>query len=170
MQRKKKFQFKVKNSGKDVWFITSIDDDCSWRLRARKLDNFEMSEVKRFVSVHTCALPLRQKDNQQVAPWVIGACSRRKYMSHNHNYLPMSIIEDISNDYSIKMSYHKAWRCKEKVLIYVRGSVKMSYQKLSSYLHMLQKKNLGTVTHFETNEILQFKHFFMALGVSIRGF
>ena len=81
-------------------------------------------------------------------------------MSHNHNYLPKSIIEDILNNYGIEMSYHKAWRCKEKALMYVRGSVEISYQKLPSYLYMLEKKNIGTVIHLETNEIGQFKYFF----------
>ena len=55
----KNFEFKVKKSGKDVWFITCIEDNYSWRLRARKLDNFEMFEVQRFVSEHTCILALR---------------------------------------------------------------------------------------------------------------
>ena len=91
-------------------------------------------------------------------------------MSHNHNYLPKSIIEDISHDYSIKMSYHKAWRCRENALMYVRGSVEMSYQKLSSYFYMSDKKNLGTITHFETSEVGQFKYCFMDLKVSIRVF
>ena len=36
---KKNFEFKVKKSGSDVWFITCIEDNYSWRLRARKLDN-----------------------------------------------------------------------------------------------------------------------------------
>ena len=78
----------MKKSGKYVWFITCTDDNCSWRLRARKLDNFEMFEVRRFVSEHTYTLALRQKDNRQAALWVIGACIKRKYMSHNYNYLP----------------------------------------------------------------------------------
>ena len=68
------------------------------------------------------------------------------------------------------MSYHKAWRCRGKALTYVKGSVEMSYQRLPSYLYMLDKKNPSTITHFETNKIGQFKYFFMALGVSIRGF
>ena len=93
------------------------------------------------MSKHTCILALRQKDNRQVAPWVISAFIKRKYMSHSHNYLPKSITEDISHDYSIEMSYYKAWRYKEKALTYV-----------------------------ETNEVRQFKYFIMNLGVSIRGF
>ena len=85
-------------------------------------------------------------------------------MSHNHNYFPKSIIEDIFHDYGIEMSYHKAWRYKEKALMYVRRSVEMSYHKLPYYLYMLEKKNLGIVTHFETNKVGQFKYCFMALG------
>ena len=91
-------------------------------------------------------------------------------MSYNHNYLPKLIIEYISHDYGIEMSYHKAWRCRENVLTCVRGFAEMSYQKLLSYLYMLDKKNLGTVTHFETNKIGQFKYFFMALGYLFVGF
>ena len=56
---KKKFAFKVKKSGSDVWFITCIEDNCSWRLRARKLDNSDMFEVQVFVYEHTCTLALR---------------------------------------------------------------------------------------------------------------
>ena len=61
-------------------------------------------------------------------------------MSYNHNYLPKSIIEDISNDYGIEINYHKAWRCREKALMYVRGSIEKSYQKLSSYLYIGEEK------------------------------
>ena len=85
-----------------MWFITCIEDNCSWRLRPRKLDNSEMFEVRRFVSKHTCTLALSQQDNRQTAPWVIKASIRRKYMSHNYNYLPKSIIEDISHEYDIE--------------------------------------------------------------------
>ena len=46
----------------------------------------------------------------------------------------------------------------------------MSYQKLPSYLYMLEKKTPRIVMHLETNEKGQFKYFFMALGLSIRGF
>ena len=57
----------------------------------------------------------------------------------------------------------------EKALTYVRGSVEISYQKLSSYFHMSEKKSLGIITHLETDENGRFKYCFMALGVSLRG-
>ena len=73
-----------------------------------------MFNVRGFVSEHTRILGLRQKDNRKATLWVITACIKRKYASHNHNYLPKSIIEDILNDYGIDMTYHKAWRCRKK--------------------------------------------------------
>ena len=61
----------MKKSRSDVWFITYIENNCSWRLQAK--DNSKMFEVQTFVSKHTCTLALRKKDNLKVAPWVIGA-------------------------------------------------------------------------------------------------
>ena len=112
-----------------------------------------MFEAQRFVSKHTCILALRQKNNRQASPWVIGESIKRKYISHNHNYLLKSIIEDISNNYGIEVNYHNAWRCRKKALMYVRGSIEMLYQKLPSYLYVLEEKNPGRAMHLETNEI-----------------
>ena len=95
---KNNFEFKVKNSGKDIWCVTCIDENCSWRLRVRKLNKSEMFEIWKYIFEHTCTLALRQKDNRQAVPWVIRACIKRKYINHIHNFLPRSIIEDISND------------------------------------------------------------------------
>ncbi|XP_062096004.1 uncharacterized protein LOC133801742 [Humulus lupulus] len=80
-----------------------------------------------------------------------------------------NIREDIKNDYGIEFSYGKAWRCREKALSYVRGTLEASYQKLPSYLFMLQQKNLGTLTDFVTEED-RFKYCCFSLGVSRRGF
>lgn len=167
---KNNFEFKVKKSGTKEWYISCIDDKCSWRLRARKLEKSEMFEIRRFVDAHSCSLEIRHKDNRQAAPWVIGHCIKRKYTSHEPNYLPRSIISDFVRDYGINMSYEKAWRCREKALSYIRGTPAASYQKLPSYLYMLREKNPGSITDLVLDEGGRFKYFFMALGASIRGF
>ncbi|XP_062104221.1 uncharacterized protein LOC133815389 [Humulus lupulus] len=43
-----------------------------------------------------------------------------------------NIREDTKNDYGIELSYGKAWRCREKAISYVRGTLEASYQKLPS--------------------------------------
>ena len=50
---KQNFEFKVKKSGLDVWFITCIENNCTWKLLARRRENFEMFKVRVFVSKHT---------------------------------------------------------------------------------------------------------------------
>ena len=65
---KNTFEFKVKMSEKDIWCVTFIDDNCSLRLKAKKLNKFEMFEIQKYVFDHTCTLVLRQKNNRQVAP------------------------------------------------------------------------------------------------------
>ncbi|XP_062075711.1 uncharacterized protein LOC133779824 [Humulus lupulus] len=54
-----------------------------------------------------------------------------------------NIREDIKNDYGIDLTYGKAWRCREKDLTYVRGTLEASYQKLLSYMFTLKQKNPG---------------------------
>ncbi|XP_062100028.1 uncharacterized protein LOC133805900 [Humulus lupulus] len=56
-----------------------------------------------------------------------------------------NIREDIKNDYGIELSYGKSWRCREKALSYVRGTLEASYKKLPSYMFMLQQNILGLV-------------------------
>ena len=123
-----------------------------------------MFEIRRFVEEHTCSLELRHKDNRQAAPWVIGHCIKSKYSGQEPNYLPRSIMSDMVKEYGINMTYQKAWRCREKALTYVRGTLEASYQKLPSYLYMLRLRNPGTITDFVVDDIGCFKYFFMALG------
>ena len=112
------------------------------------MEQSDIFEVRRDVPEYTYSLAITHKDNRQAAPWVIGHCIKRKYTNPaNPNYAPRSIIDDFSKDFGINMTYEKAWRCREKALLYVRGTVDGSYQKLPSYLYMLEKTNPGTVTH-----------------------
>ena len=95
----------MKKSGTCIWCISCIDDNCGWRMRARKLQNSTMFEIRRFVEEHTCSLELRHKDNRQAAPWVIGHCIKSKYSGQEPNYLPRSIMSDMVKEYGINMTY-----------------------------------------------------------------
>ncbi|XP_022846198.1 uncharacterized protein LOC111368922 [Olea europaea var. sylvestris] len=45
-----------------------------------------------------------------------------------------------------------------------------SFQKLSSYCHVLRESNPGTVTYIEVDSRTRFHYFFLAFGASIRGY
>ncbi|XP_062100085.1 uncharacterized protein LOC133805956 [Humulus lupulus] len=129
-----------------------------------------MLEVRKFFGEHTCSLDVRHKDHHQASPWLIGHVIRRKFEGDNVNYKPRSIVKDMSLSYGVHMSYAKAWRCREHALAYIRGAPESSFQKLPSFLYMMEQKNPGTVTHLQMDNEGRFKYFFMALGVSIMGF
>ncbi|XP_062103123.1 uncharacterized protein LOC133814142 [Humulus lupulus] len=167
---KKNFEFKVKKSAKNIWCTVCVDDKCKWRLRATKLVNSNMFEVRKFFGEHTCSLDVRHKDHRHASPWIIGHVIRRKFEGDNVNYKPRSIVKDMSLSYGVHMSYAKAWRCREHALTYIRGTPESSFQKLPSFLYMIEQKNPGTVTHLQMDNEGRFKYCFMALGVSIMGF
>lgn len=151
------FEFKVEKSTKDLWYVRCMGENCTWRLRAVRGKFSEMFEVRKFVHEHTCSIVMRHQDNRQATSWVIGECIKSKFQDHHHDHLPKKIIEDMQTNYGINMSYHKAWRSREKALMSVRGTPEESYTKLPSYLYMLEVKNPGTVTHIETDELGQFR-------------
>ncbi|XP_062112887.1 uncharacterized protein LOC133824042 [Humulus lupulus] len=125
---KKNFEFKVKKSAKNIWCTVCVDDKCKWRLRATKLVNSNMFEVRKFFGEHTCSLDVRHKDHRQASPWLIGHIIRRKFEGDDVNYKPRSIVKDMSLSYGVHMSYAKAWRCREHALAYIRGIPESSFQ------------------------------------------
>ncbi|XP_022854521.1 uncharacterized protein LOC111375842 [Olea europaea var. sylvestris] len=52
----------------------------------------------------------------------------------------------------------------------LHGTSGDSFQKLSSYCHVLGESNPGTVTHIEVDSRNRFYYFFLAFGTSIRGY
>ncbi|XP_030478330.2 uncharacterized protein LOC115695405 [Cannabis sativa] len=78
-------------------------------------------------------------------------------------------MRDVKRVYGIELSYEKAWRCREKTLMYVRGRPENSYLKIPSYLYILQQKNPGTITDIVVEDD-RFKYCFFSLGACRRGF
>ncbi|XP_062078413.1 uncharacterized protein LOC133782947 isoform X1 [Humulus lupulus] len=122
-----------------------------------------------YKNVHTCSLEVRQKSHRQAALWVVGHLIKNKYTVDGTSYMANNIKEDMKKIFGIDTSYENAWRCREKALTYVRGTYEDSYCKLSSYLHMLQQKNPGTITDFVTEDG-RFLYCFVSLGFCRRGF
>ncbi|KAM6595991.1 hypothetical protein CsatA_006515 [Cannabis sativa] len=73
------------------------------------------------------------------------------------------------DEYGIKMSYEKAWRCREKAVMYKRGTPAESYTKLYGYFYMLEQKNPGTITDIVSKDN-RFKYCFWSLDACRKGF
>ncbi|KAM6586279.1 hypothetical protein CsatA_008884 [Cannabis sativa] len=165
---KKGFDYNVRKSGTNIWYVTCKDTDCGWRLRAKKYVLSNMFEVSTFHNVQTCSLTLRGKDNRQASPLIVAHLIKDKFATDGSDHLAYDIRKSMHKDYGIQMSYEKAWRCREKALHLARGTPEDS-SKLPSYLHMLQLRNPGTITDFVVEDG-RFKYCFFSLGPCIRGF
>ncbi|KAM6556547.1 hypothetical protein CsatB_003566 [Cannabis sativa] len=128
-----------------------------------------MFEVTVFHNEHTCSLDSRHADNRQAAPWVVGHLIKNKFRSDGTKYKAKDIQRDMFQEYGIKMSYEKAWRCREKALMYSRGTPAAAYSQLPGYFYVLEQKNPGTITDIITEDN-RFKYCFWSLAACRRGF
>ncbi|XP_022860537.1 uncharacterized protein LOC111381061 [Olea europaea var. sylvestris] len=90
----------------------------------------------------------------------------RRLDDANQSYVPAGIIGDMEREFGVRITYNKAWRAKEKGLPFLRSTLEESFQKLSSYCHMLTEKIPGTIAHIELDSNNRFLYFFLAFGPS----
>ncbi|XP_022899241.1 uncharacterized protein LOC111412537 [Olea europaea var. sylvestris] len=72
----------------------------------------------------------------------------------------------MEREFGVKINYSKARRGKLHALNMLHGTPRDSFQKLSSYCHVVGESNPGTVTHIEVDSC----NFFVTFGASIRGY
>ncbi|KAL0551887.1 hypothetical protein IC582_010977 [Cucumis melo] len=167
---KKKIQFVVKKSTKEVLFVRCIDNKCGWRLRAVRLKDSNIFKIKKYVKVHSCSLEFLNRDHRQSKSWVVGELIKSKFKGPGRIYKPRDIIEDMRQDYGINMSYEEAWHARENAYERVRGSPEESYNLLRRYGEALKFTNPGTIFHMELEDDRFFKYLFMVVGACVRGF
>ncbi|XP_022849931.1 uncharacterized protein LOC111372026 [Olea europaea var. sylvestris] len=164
------FEYKVKKSNKSTSTIVCIDENCKWRLRATKIVESPIFEVRKYNGHHSCSMSFRRRDHRHASYMIIGNHIAPKYEDANRVYRPRDIINDICREFGITVSYTKAYMAKNFASGLIHGKPRESYAKLPAYCHVLEMQNPGTLTFIHTNDDRHFKYLFMALGPSIHGF
>ena len=76
------------------------------------------------------------------------------YMYHlivdNPNYEPKSIICAVEEEFKYKISYHKAYRAKQKALEMRWGTYEASYHNMPVLLHTICLRNPGSYYDLKT--------------------
>ncbi|XP_060967372.1 uncharacterized protein LOC133035544 [Cannabis sativa] len=156
------FEFMVKKSGTDVFYATCRGSNWKWRVRGRKRARCDMFEVTLYSTTNTHVarildMPITVKRQE----WVVGHLIKNKFKSDGTKYKAKDIQRDMFREYGIKMSYEKAWRCREKGLMYSRGTPAAAYSRLHSYFYVPERKNpvlLRTLSR-EDNRFKPFRSF-----------
>ncbi|KAM6567513.1 hypothetical protein CsatA_026641 [Cannabis sativa] len=163
-------QHRVKRSSSEDYVLVCLHHDCPWYFRASKCRKTEMYKVRKFNKARTClSNNVVVGSHRQATSTVVGDCIKTKLLDSENVYTPSDIVDDMNEDYSVSISYQKAWRAKQKALELTRENQKESYHKLPGILYMLQKCNPGTKTDIVMDSENKFKYLFFAMGSSIKG-
>ncbi|XP_022880717.1 uncharacterized protein LOC111397985 [Olea europaea var. sylvestris] len=165
-----KFQFRVSRSSLKMLIVVCVDDNCKWMLRASTVKQSAIFMIRKFVAVHTCSLDFRRNAHRHATSVVIAEHILEKLDTPYRSYPPTYIARDMEREFGVKISYSKARRGKLHALNMLHGTPRDSFQKLSSYCHVVGESNPGTVTHIEVDCCNRFRYFFVAFGASIRGY
>ena len=112
----------------------------------------------------------RNNSNRQAPTKVITAKIANKLLVDGYLIRPKDGVVEMCLKHGINILYNKAWKTKEYDESFVYGEPLQSFQKLLSYLYMLEQTNPGTVTKIKTDSKNRFEYLFMSLGPSINGF
>ncbi|KAL5540375.1 hypothetical protein UlMin_045220 [Ulmus minor] len=165
------FEFRTRKSNRSLWVIECIDPNCSWKLRASKIiPESTKFVIRKYVGVHCCSLLNRNANHRQATYVVIGEQVAPQYVGVEKGPGPKGVQTFARTKLGAQISYYKAWRGRKHAHTLIRGSPEHSFHILSSYFHMLEKLNPGTVTRIEVDGESRFKYLFLAFGVAIRGF
>ncbi|KAL6520931.1 hypothetical protein OROGR_017500 [Orobanche gracilis] len=160
-------QHKVqRSSGRDYVIVCVEHLKCPWKLRASKIGKTSMFKVREIYDVHTCSSDILMGNHRQATSELVSECVKGKLTCLKKIYTPSDIVEDMKDKYNVLISYQKAWRSKERALVKVRGNPH-DYSKITSWLHMAEITNPGTLTDILLDAKGRFRYLFFALGPSI---
>ncbi|XP_030494883.2 uncharacterized protein LOC115710669 [Cannabis sativa] len=170
---KNNFQYKVWKSCSQEYSLKCVYESCNclnkcpFSTLCTEIHMFDLSN--RFSNMHTCPINIRHEDQRQATSKLIGECIKPKFLNIKTKATPMDIKRELKYRYGIKMNYMKAWRSKEHAVNDLRGNASASYSLIPSFLHMVEKTNLGSFVDLKTTEDNSLLFVFMALDASIKG-
>ncbi|XP_060965394.1 uncharacterized protein LOC115720472 [Cannabis sativa] len=159
----------VKRSSKLDCKLGCIDDNCNWTFLASKHGKTDMFIIRKIEHTHTCSLDITSGDHPQATSNLVGKVIKNKFVNSKRDYTPTEIVDDMVDDYSVSISYQKAWRAREKTIVDACRCPQESYSEIPSILYMMQISNPGTITDLVTDEDNKFKYLYFAVCASIKG-
>lgn len=169
----RKFSFRNDRTTNDIVLVRCLDNACPWRVYCIRLESSEYFEIRTAVLEHVCPVEVRSQYQRQATTSVISEILKSKYGGGGVGPTPIAIRRALLDEYSVNVSYWKAWRARELAMDMAQGTATGSYGILPTYLHMLKQANDGSVTELQTELAMggeaRFKYCFVALGASIRG-
>ena len=163
-----KFEIKTKKSTKSLKEVVCVNEDCSWRVRAKKMNGSNFFIIWQYNNVHTCSLMNRSINHKQASSRVIGTRMQGYFKDNKDPPNPRTVMGFMRNEMKVQVSYWKAWKGKQCAQNLIRGTPEEGFLMLPMYCHMLKRVNPGMITHFEVDSENKFKYFFYGFRSSYK--
>ncbi|XP_058101207.1 uncharacterized protein LOC131245633 [Magnolia sinica] len=165
------FQYRRTRSGHGRFQAKCIKDDCLWCIRACKLPNKPTFKIKLLKGNHTCNAAneptmSNTKTHQQAnRKWIATLVKDR--LRKNLDCTPKDIVDEISREYKIEVSYDKAWRGKELALKEMH--FELSYPDLRMLCKDIEMTNPGSMAKLSRSSDNSLR-LFIAYKAAVCGF
>ncbi|XP_024013032.1 uncharacterized protein LOC112081428 [Eutrema salsugineum] len=169
-----KFHFRYARSCPNVIIVVCVGDTCPWRVYATKMEESSRYEVCSAKQEHTCSVDARGNFHRQASTAVIGELMRSKYGVEGRGPQAFELQHLCRQEFSLHISYWKAWRAREIAMDKALGSAMGSYALVPTYFKLLKQANPNSVTGIKTEVdntgVERFKYLFFSLDASARGY
>ncbi|XP_020270620.1 uncharacterized protein LOC109845760 [Asparagus officinalis] len=150
------------------------DYACPWKLYAfagKKHNGY--FRITKYCGVHTCNNPMFERDHSGASTSYIARLIMPR-LKKKLELKPDDIIERVSHDKWIEISYIKAWNARRIAMTKIFGDWEKSYATLPQYLYAIKRSNPGSEYKLITKEVNpgvhKFTSVFWVFGPSIEGF
>lgn len=170
----RKFHFRYARSTPNVVLVVCVGNDCPWRVYAAEMDEGSRFEVKCCTLQHTCSVDARGNFHRQASTEVIGTMMRSRYTNEGRGPRAFELRRIMRQEFSLHVSYWKAWRAREIALDNAMGSAMGSFALLPPYFHNLVQTNPNSVVGLDSEVDAvgkeRFKYLFFSLDACAKGF
>ncbi|XP_047250393.1 uncharacterized protein LOC124886387 [Capsicum annuum] len=167
---REKFQTRSKRSSKKMYTLFCKSRKCEFLMRASRIGETEMFKIREFRTQHTCPVKDNIYPKVHATSMLIAGMVKQKFKNHKRKYSATEIKNDRKEDFGMDLTYTLCWRAKKRALEELRGKSSTSYEKLQSYLYVLNTTYLDSHIRMKKTDDNVFLYVFIALHAFIEGF
>ncbi|CAD5332924.1 unnamed protein product [Arabidopsis thaliana] len=149
---RRKFHFITAKSCPNIVLAVCVSHTCMWRVYATKLEDSDRFKIKCASQHHTCSVDTRGDFHKQASTAVTGKLMRTKYLGVGRRPRPNELRKMLRDEFSLNVSYWKAWRAREIAMDNAIDSVMGSYALIQPYFMLLLETNPNSLVALDTEK------------------
>ncbi|XP_057808684.1 uncharacterized protein LOC131023157 [Salvia miltiorrhiza] len=164
---KNRVEYVVKRSSPSRFSATcKYPDQCHFLMRGSASGT--IWRVFKWSAPHTCQMDFRQHGPRTLSSKIIGVFFAPRLMDDGAVLKPKEMAAQLQREFGFHVNYSVAYAGRNHAINLIYGNPDKSFQKIPSYLHMVQHCNKDSIIDLETDGDGVFTYYFLALVVDAR--